>query len=267
MRDLVLISGVQAEPDDPRLKLLDPAAENVSGVFETLRTYDGRVFALSEHLDRLKHSAHALGCELPLSKAEIETIVHSAVRTFDDESVRCKIVATADDLIVHCTELTLDPSIMRNGVRVTLAQVERPLPAVKSLPYVLSLRANERARKNGFYEALLVNRFGHVTEGAYANVFWVKDDEVMTPDEQMLPGITRATVLKICKNERLPVRFALPLVGELKAADEVFLTKTTTGPVGVVEIDESTIGNGAIGPVTRKIMSAFAEWVRARCND
>ena len=136
------------------------------------------------------------------------------------------------------------------------------MPQAKVLPYHREVAAHETAVSDSFHEALLVDRRGFVREGAYSNIFWVEKGVLWTPGEGMLPGITRAAVLRIAKQLQLPVRFSLPTKKRLIGADEVFLTRSTAGVVPVVRIESHAIGSGKPGSVTVRLRMAYEKAVR-----
>lgn len=258
-KSLTWINGKPADPLDARLALLDPLRAKGRAVFETLRTYNGQAFEVPAHLARLAASAKLLGFRLPERCEDLAYQLSQAIQVCGTAPLRMKIVATPDDVLLHCTPLVLDTREF-HGIAAMFVRAERHTPRAKALPYDISARANARARKAGFQEALLVDRTGHVPEGAYSNLFWVKDGVLCTAKEHVLLGITRAVTLTLAKQLQLKIRLATPTKQELLDADEVFSTKTTTGPLPILRIGAQRIGNGKTGPVTRRIMKAFADY-------
>ncbi|HRH92923.1 MAG TPA: chorismate-binding protein [Candidatus Peribacteria bacterium] len=253
------INGVSADPLDPRLALLDPLRAKGKAVFETLRTYNGVPFESGAHGDRLQESARLLGFALPAHCLNLGRAVSVAAQVCGSGPLRIKVLATPSDVLVDCRPLVIDPKIYR-GVSAMFVKAERVTPLAKALPYEVCARANAAARKHGHEEALLLDSAGRVPEGAYSNVFWVSGGVLHTAGERVLLGITRAVVLKLAKRLKLKIRFAMPLKQDLLEADEVFITKTTTGPVPVTRIGRARIGSGKPGAVTRKILKAYADY-------
>lgn len=251
------IDGIQVESTPQQAKLFDPSSGESFGVFETLRTYGGRIFRPDQHLARLEHSAKLLSFTLPLPQEKIAEFLEESVReslnpaqTMD---LRLKCVATAEHILIQIIPLVVDPTIYE-GVSAVSFPMNRSEPEAKALPYKASFEAHEFAEKHGAYEAILVDEEGFITEGAYSNIFWVKGGEIYTREEGVLKGITRATILEL-----FPVQFQKITLEELKKADEIFLTKTTTGPVSVVRVDKTTIGSHKPGPQTQKVRASFRE--------
>ncbi len=215
------------------------------GVFETMRNYGREVFKLDEHLRRLERSAEIVGMSLPKSLDEIREMVLAL--TFDGPK-RIRVVATPDDVVIETYPIASESP---GGKSAICLEVERERPEAKAFPYDVSLDAHDEAERQGHYEALLVDRDGNVREGAYSNVFWVKDGQVFTTDRDILRGVTREVVMDL-----VDVEFGEITPDELKKVDEIFITKTTTGVSGITEIDGVKVGE--VGPVTKKLNLHFA---------
>jgi len=227
------------------------------GVFETMRTYGHDIFKLDEHLERLSRSAEIVYMELPKSLADIRSQIESEVSQYDGTfPVRIRVVATTDDVIVEIYPLKIDNDVFC-GVSATCMEVMRDHPEAKAFPYDKSTDAHDEATRLGHYEALLVDDRGYVREGAYSNLFWVKDGTIFTTDRQILRGVTRQVVIDL-----VSVSFAEVTPEDLYDADEVFITKTTTGVVPITQIDGHVIGGNQVGPVAEKLKLHFLEFER-----
>lgn len=237
----VWINGKVAKHRDPRLKALDPSNKKSNGVFETMRVQDGKIQNFSAHMKRLQRSPSPLP---PLPRGE--------------GNFRLKIVRTSRDVITELSPLVVDPAIYE-GVSVTVAKLERQKPEIKALPYHREWAAYQEALIQRFHESLLINRRGKITEGAISNLFFVRRGVLHTPHEDVLPGITRAHVLRLAKRLKIRVSFATPTLKELLSADEIFLTRSTVGIVPVVVIDQHIISKGMRGTITRKLMEYLVD--------
>lgn len=244
------IDGMQIELTPEQIELFNPANPETSGVFETLRTYGGKIFKMDQHLARLQNSADMLGFALPIPLETIGTFLKQSEQGATGE-LRIKCVATAEHVFIQATPLTIDPQIYQ-GVSAVSFRVMRALPQAKALPYNVSFEAHASAESQGAFEAILVDEEGFVTEGAYSNIFWVKNGTIFTRGEGVLEGITRVAVI-----EQNLVEFQKITLEELQKADEVFLTKTTTGPVPIIQVDEVRIGSGVPGPLTKAVREKF----------
>jgi D-alanine transaminase len=252
------------------------------GVYEVVRSYNGRLFRLDAHLERLAQSAAAIRLPLRYSRAQWRRLILRAygLSAFPEAKVYLQVtrgVAPRDHrfpkgvkptVVITVRKLdALPEAARRDGVRViTTPDLRWARCDVKSLNLLANVLAREEARAAGVFEAILV-RDGHVTEGSVSNVFAVINGAVTTSptDPSILPGITRAATLELIRREGIPLVERAISVAELRGADEVFLTGTTVEIVPVVAVDGAAVGKGAPGPVTQRLARAFAAMVRAEC--
>jgi para-aminobenzoate synthetase component 1 len=259
------IDGRPAASHDARLQNLDARNPQAHGVFETLRVDAGYVRFLHDHLRRLRQSVSFMQIKPPSNLRHIRTFIHRAARACPWESARLKVVCTGRHVLLRTEELILDAR-ESSGIAASVMPLMRRRPGVKALPYHREMAAHDKAVSHGFGEAFLWNSSGFIPEGAHSNVFWVERGELWTPGEGMLPGITRAVVLRLARRLRLSVHFDLPTPLRLRHADEVFLTRTTAGIVPVVRIDRRVIGNGKPGRITRLLQESFEKLLAVRCS-
>lgn len=226
------------------------------GAFEVIRVYEGRPFALEEHLRRLERSA--LNLRLPLDveavRADAHRLLAHAGAGPDHELLR--IVVTRGGKRLLLTEPLPDsPEQVRLG-SVTYSPT-RVLDGVKSLSYAANMLATRLAREHGYDEALLVTPHGRVLEAPTSSIFWVSDGEVFTPplDEHILASITRRVVLEESAASERPCP-----VDALLEADEAFLASTTREVQPIKAIDSHELQ--APGPVTSRLMSAVASRIQ-----
>ena len=223
------------------------------GIFEVVRVYDGRLFAFDEHLRRLEHSAANLRLPLDLEAVRADAnrlLAHAGVGP-DHEQLR--VVLTRGGRRLLLTEpLTPTPERVRLA-SITYAPT-RILDGVKSLSYAANMLASRLARERGFDEALLVTPHGRVLEAPTSSIFWVQDDELLTPplEDHILASITRAHVIEATGAQERACTLA-----DLEAADEAFLASTTREVQSVAAIDEKEFP--ATGPRTSAAAAAFRE--------
>ena len=249
------------------------------GVYEVIRSYDGRVFALDEHMARFKRSLH----EVDISGVDIADVRRRVERAFDEAGLEnAKIYfhitrGSADRN--HGTPADLTPNFFltvtklddlaankTSGISVsTFPDWRWKRCDIKSLNLLANVLARRDAGQKGCAEAILVNGAGEITEGASSAVFVVRAEqkELVTrplgPD--ILPSITRAVVLRIAKSAGLrPVKEVIT-AAEAAAADELFIAVTTQDIVPVAAFDGTTIGNGQPGEHTNKLSEAFRQYV------
>jgi branched-chain amino acid aminotransferase len=227
------------------------------GVFEVIRVYDGKPFALEQHFARLERSARNLRLPIDLEaiRADTHRVLAQAGAGPDHEALR--IILTRGGRRLLMTEpLHLLPD------RVRLATVTysptRILDGVKSLSYAANMLAGRIARERGFDEALLVTPHGRVLEAPTSSIFWVKGDELLTPplDDHILASITRALVIDVCGATEQPCTLE-----DLTAADEAFLASTIREVQPIAAIDEHEFS--ATSPASERIAAAVGERIRA----
>jgi branched-chain amino acid aminotransferase len=255
------------------------------GVFEGIRAYNGRVFKLDEHLDRLFRSARAILLEIPLTKKQLETAVLNTLRAnaLRDAYIRLVVTRGVGDLgldprkcknptvFIITDKITLYPAeFYENGLHVVTSSVKRNIaealnPTIKSLNYLNNVLAKVEAIRQNAPEAIMLNREGYVAECTGDNIFLVKQKTLITPPTSAgaLEGITRNVVMDIAeKTLKLKVKEELFTPYDVHIADEVFLTGTAAEVIPVRTVDAHTIGVGKPGPITLQLIKKFRELTR-----
>ena len=254
------------------------------GVFEGMRSYDGKVFRLAEHLDRLWNSAKVICLEIPMTKPDMAAAVDSTLRTngIRDGYVRLVVTRGAGTLgidpnrcshpevIIITDFISLYPKeFYDNGLQIITASTIRNHPAalnprIKSLNYLNNILAKIEGAQAGCIEALMLNHKGEVAECTGDNIFLVTRGKVMTPpiDAGILEGITRGAVIELAREAGLTV-LEIPLTRhDVYVADECFLTGSAAEVIPVVKVDARTIADGKPGPVTRDLTNRFRDLTR-----
>lgn len=287
MSTRVSINGVVQSRETAMVSVFDRGFLFGDSVFEVLRTYGGRLFAVDEHLARLSHSARRIGMSLavPVTQLRIEMDRALAAATEPDAYVRIMVTRGSG-------EIGLDPALARDPLRVIIVQALHPLPralyvdgvalitvvtsartgdttnasSAKTSNYLANILALNAARQAGAHEALLVTAEGTVLEGATSNIFVVAGNELQTPalDGAILAGVTRQHVLAAARSIGLEVREQRVAITDLWAADEVFITSSLRELVPVIRIDDHAIRDGKPGPIVRRIHAAFRFGTPAR---
>ena len=258
--DLASLDGRIAPALETTIPVVDEGFIRGDGVFEVIRVYEGRPFALGRHLDRMERSAANLRLGFEVPRAELEAEAHGLLEarggTAFDGCLRIVLTRGGRRLLV--TE-QLPPEVDRARLGfVTFAPV-RVLDGVKSLSYASNMLAGRLARERGFDEALLVTPHGRVLEAPTASVFWVgADGEVATPplEDHILASITRNAVLAVTDaEERVVTR------EELLECGEAFLASTTREVQPVARIEDAELH--APGERTRAAAAALREHIEA----
>jgi branched-chain amino acid aminotransferase len=283
MELLVYIDGKFVPESEAKISVFDHGFLYGDGVFEGIRAYDGRVFRLREHLDRLYDSAKAINLEIPLSKEEFERIILETLRRnkLRDAYIRPIVSRGVGDLGLDprkCKKPTvivitkpwgkLYGDLYSKGLKAVTVAVRRNSfdalpPNIKSLNYLNNVLAKIEANVKGGDEAIFLDRNGYISEGSGDNIFVVKRGRIMTPPTiNNLRGITRDVVIEIIN--RLGIPFFENNLGlyDLYTADEVFVTGTAAEVAPIVEIDGRVIGDGKPGKITKQIMEEFEKVTR-----
>jgi branched-chain amino acid aminotransferase len=274
----VHIDGRVCLAEEAKISVFDRGFLYGDSVYETIASYRGRLFATAEHLARLERSAQRIGMRSPPRDAMERAIADTVAAAGNAES-RVRIMLTrgvgrldldpaaAGDtqLVVIVWPLSAPTAEMyARGVAVAVVSVARNDPraidpAVKSGNYLNNVLALGEARRAGAYEAILCAADGTVAEGASSNVFAVVAGVVRTPPVEVgiLDGITRGKVLGLCRGHGVPLAEVRITPGELRAADEAFITSATRGVLPVTRIDGQPVGAGVPGPVTRRLIELY----------
>ncbi|MBS7607118.1 branched-chain-amino-acid transaminase [Candidatus Bathyarchaeota archaeon] len=282
---LVYIDGKYYPKDEAKISVFDHGFLYGDGVFEGIRAYNGVVFKLKEHIDRLYNSAHAIMLDIPLTKDEMIEAVLETLRknNLRDAYIRLVVTRGIGDLgldprkcskpsvvIIAVPMLSLyDEEKRKKGISMIVSWIRRdPVDAtsheIKSLNYLNSILAKIEANNVGADEALILDINGYICEATGENIFIVKDGKLYTPPRSSgaLPGITASVIKKIAVKLGYKVIERNLTVAELYSADEAFLTGTGAEIMPIREVNKRRIGEGRIGPITEKILEEFMKIVR-----
>jgi branched-chain amino acid aminotransferase len=280
----VYINGRFYDQHDARISVYDHGLLYGDGVFEGMRAYNGRVFRMQQHLDRLWESAQAIWLRIPQTKDQIAAAIEETLRLNALRDAYIRLVVTrgagtlgldpnrcADPQVIIITDhITLYPQeFYDRGLEIVTAATIRNHPAalsprIKSLNYLNNILAKIEGLKAGCIEALMLNTAGQVTECTGDNVFIVRRGELFTPplDAGILAGVTRQAVMELAQQAGIAVH-EMPLTRhDLYVADECFLTGTAAEVIAVVKIDNRVIGSGTPGPITRDLTERFHRLAR-----
>lgn len=209
-------------------------------VYEALRVLDKHVVHLSDHTKRLENSASFISLPLPEVNWEEEINKLIDVDDITDATMRILVVGTKEPLwfITWSTLLTYPDSYYKEGVAVTTYNGERFLPQCKTGNLLLNFLSREDASRKNAFEALLVNREGRILEGSRSNFYIIKDNVLKTaPDELVLDGVTRISVIRAARKLGYEVDYTAPKVEEIWSSDSVFISSTSMGAMPVSSVD------------------------------
>ncbi len=280
----VYIGGKLYDKADAKISVYDHGLLYGDGVFEGIRSYDGKVFRLREHLDRLYDGAKHIHLEIPLSKEAFAEAIHSTLKVnhLKDAYIRAVVTRgagtlgldprkTSDPQVIIITDsiALYPPELYDSGLEIVTAATIRNHPnamnpRVKSLNYLNSILAKIEGIQAGVQEVLMLNHKGEVAECSGDNIFLAKRERLKTPptDAGILEGITRNAVIELALEAKIEVH-QVPLTRhDVYSADEVFLTGTAAEIIAVVKCDGRTIGAGKPGPITKQLRERFHKHVR-----
>jgi len=277
----VYLNGKFVDQSKATVSVFDHGLLYGDGVFEGIRSYDGLIFKLREHIHRLFESAHTIMLTIPMSREELIKVVKESLRvnTLHNAYVRLVVTRGEGDLgldprkcaqptvFVIADKIELYPKkLYEQGLELITVATQRNVPEalnpqIKSLNYLNNILAKIEAITAGYEEAIMLSPSGYVTECTGENIFIAKDKRLLTPPPYIgvLRGITRQTVMDLGTRQRLEVREELLTRHDLFNADEVFLTGTAAEIIPVVKIDGRVIGTGKPGPVTKKLQQGFRQ--------
>jgi branched-chain amino acid aminotransferase len=280
-KDLIVnINGDLVHRDKAGVSPFDSAVQGGDAVWEGLRLYNGRIFKLHEHLDRLEKSARALSfSEIPAREKFIEEIARTLTANKMRDGVHIRLTLTRGLKITSGMDPRLNqsgptliilaehkaPVYTKTGLTLVTSKIRRPSPEVLDAKIhhanlLNSILAKIEANNAGANDALMLDTNGFVAETNATNVFIVRKGDLATSRAVACPeGITRATVMEICAAEKIRCIEADLSPVDVYGADEVFCTGTMGELAGVVKIDNRQIGDGKIGPMTNRLSELYAE--------
>jgi branched-chain amino acid aminotransferase len=280
----VYINGKLYDKNDAKISVYDHGLLYGDGVFEGIRVYNGKVFRLKEHVDRLYESSLSIWLEIPMSREQMTEAVNHTVKLNNKKDGYIRLVITRGagslgldprkttdpQVIIIVDDIALyPPELYEHGLEIITAATIRNHPnavnpRIKSLNYLNNILAKIEGIRAGCVEALMLNHKGEVSECTGDNIFLVKRGVLQTPtvDAGILEGVTRNAVIELARAANIPVRETALLRHDVYIADECFLSGTAAEVIPVVKCDDRVIGSGKPGPVTRMLRERFHELAR-----
>jgi len=275
----IYLNGKWVDASEAKVSIYDHGLLYGDGVFEGIRSYDGLVFKLKEHIDRLYESAHTILLKIPMTKKEMIRAVVETLRINRLNAAYIRLVVTrgVGDLgldprkcekptvFIIADKIVLYPQrIYQEGMEIVTVPTPRNLPEalnpqIKSLNYLNNILAKIEAINAGVEEALMLSAHGYVAECTGENIFIVRRGSLVTPPPYagILKGITRACVMELASKSRIPVSEDMLTRHDLYNAQECFLTGTAAEIAPIVRIDGRVIGDGKPGKLTLRLMRDF----------
>ncbi|MDN7229288.1 branched-chain-amino-acid transaminase [Planococcus sp. N064] len=281
---LIYLNGEFVRKEDAKVSIYDHGFLYGDGVFEGIRSYNGNVFRLEEHLERLYDSAKSVMLEIPHTFEEMTKLVVETLRRNELKDAYIRLIVSRGvgnlgidpltcsrpSVIVIAEALSLFPkSLYDNGIEIVSVATRRNRsdvlsPKVKSLNYMNNILVKIEANLAGVSEALMLNDQGYVAEGSADNIFIVRKNKILTPPGYVgaLEGITRNAIMEVAAQKGYEVQEGVFTRHDVYVADEVFLTGTAAEVIAVIKVDGRVIGDGKPGPVTNDLLASFRELVQ-----
>ena len=281
MAATVMVNGRIGSEQDAVIPVFDHGFLYGEGVYETMRTYNGRPFLYDRHMRRLRRSADMIALQVPFSDEALAARIQETMRAahLDGAEAYIRVLltrgvgdltydlrATPNPSVVIIVKPQVDPppEAYEQGVPVVIVSIVRNHPAsvnpmIKSNNLMNSALAMQEAYRSGGFEGVMRNYRGELSECTTSNLFVVKGGAALTPplESGLLPGITREFVFDLGRETGIPVREQVLRDEDLFGADEAFLTSTTREAVPITSVDGRPIGSGRPGPVTKALLDAF----------
>lgn len=278
----IYIDGDYFDEKDAKISVFDHGLLYGDGIFEGIRIYNGMIFKLGEHIDRLFKSARAICLEMPLTKKDLEKAISETVELNSRTEGYIRVVITRGkgnlginpitcvkpSVIIIVDDIQLYPKeYYSKGIKIMTSSIRRIsndslAPQIKSLNYLNNILAKIEASNAGCLEAVMLNREGFVAECTVDNLFIVKNNILQTPvsGSGALGGITKDFVIELADIIGLKVEECFLTQYDLYSSDECFFTGTGAEIMPVIRIDGRTIGTGVPGPVTRRLVASYNDY-------
>jgi len=266
------INGQIVNASDASLKVNDLAILRGYGIFDYFLVREGLPMFVDDYMNRFFNSARLMLLEMAIMQSELKDQIHALIAANNMSNTGMRLVLTggyADDgytpispnLLILQHPMPAIPST-DEGVKILLHGYQRELPEAKTINYLTGIRMLGEMKEKGAVE-ILYHDYGTIREAVRSNFFLVtQDDKVVTPNEQILWGITRKNVLTVA-NQHFEVEERKINVQELRFAKEAFITSTIKGVLPVVQVGEQIIGDGKVGEVSRKLAQLLEEYAKA----
>ncbi|GAA4705293.1 branched-chain-amino-acid transaminase [Brevibacillus fulvus] len=280
---LIYLNGEFVCKENAKISVYDHGFLYGDGIFEGIRAYNGNIFRLEEHIERLYESALSILLQIPHTPAEMCQLVVETVRRNNLRDAYIRLVVSrgtgnlgldprscpTPSVIIIAEQLSLFPrELYETGLRIITVPTRRNTPdalnpKIKSLNYLNNILVRMEAAQAGVSEALMLNREGYVAEGSGDNVFLVKKGILYTPPAYIgaLQGITRQVIIEIAQQLGYVVKEEPFTRHDVYVADEVFLTGTAAEVISVIEVDGRRIKDGKPGQVTGQLLQEFRQRV------
>lgn len=274
MKDYCFLNGEVIDKKEAKVSIFDIGLLRGLGVYEAMPVFSSKILRFSDHWQRFADSAHFLNLNIPVTEEKAEKVILGLLEKNGQTNKRAnvKFILTGGPMtggldydfntptfcIFTEDHEPLGKVVYENGAKLITYNYRRDLPQIKTVNYATAVNLQNWRRDEGAVEILYIHE-GEVSECSTSNVFIVNGGVLVTPAEGVLSGITRKIVLEIAKSSGLQVEERAVSEKEMLEADEVFITSSFKDIVPITKIDDATISDGQVGPVTRSLMEEFSK--------
>jgi branched-chain amino acid aminotransferase len=284
MAEKVFLNDNLVDIDKACISVTDSGFLYGAGLFETMRSCNGVVFALAEHLDRLFISADSLSINSPYDREYVTEAIYKVLRANKLTDARLRLTLTngpmaeseqqrKPTLLITATKFrSYPPEYYKKGVMVVLCRFRQNPDGLtcghKTTSYFPRIIALNQAHQKRAAEALWFTVDNRLAEGCISNVFLVKDSTLYTPpiETPVLPGIARKTVCQITLKDSIELVEKDLTIDDVLAADEIFMTNVIMQVMPIIKVEKHTVGDGKVGQMTKKLQKDFEEFIKNECE-
>ncbi|MGB2865243.1 MAG: aminotransferase class IV [Sedimentisphaerales bacterium] len=284
MTEQVFLNDKLVDSDKACISVSDSGFLYGAGLFETMRSHNGVVFALTDHLDRLFASADVLSINNPYDREYITEAINNVLRANKLTDARLRLTLTNGPmseseeqrkstlLITAAKFRSYPPEYYKKGVLVVLCPFKQnpidPASGRKTTSYFSRMIALNMAHQKRAAEAIWFTVDNRLAEGCISNVFLVKDSKLYTPpiNTPVLPGVARKTVCLLALQNSIKLTEKDLSIDDLLGADEIFLTNVIMQVMPIMKVENHTVGDGRVGDVTKKLQTSFDQLVKSECG-
>ncbi len=277
LKKYIYVNGKIMLANKPAILVNDIGFLRGYGVFDFMRTYNGKIFHYSDHYRRFTNSAKLLGLKVKIKEKDLKKVIYQLIKKNNLTDASIRLVLTGGPAIdgINFNPQTptmvilieglydLPAKLFQMGAKLITFDYARLIPEAKNLNYIWAVKLQKEKRRQGATEILYLNG-GEVLECSTSNFFIIKNNKLITPKRGVLSGITRQVALELTKKflpklkiEKRPIK-----VGELKTADEAFITATNKNILPIIKIDDLKVGNSRPGVITKKLMKLFEDYTK-----
>ncbi len=287
MKEIVYLNGSLVPRSEARISIDDHGFLYGYGLFETMRTYDGKYFLLDRHIKRLMNYAEVIGLEQKLKSINLDKACRDTLKVNGIKEARVRITVTNGTvtalpwvdsggkptvLVTTRPYTPFSKAKYSDGFKVGIASVRRMkqsvFSAIKSISYLLNVVARMEAAEKGWDETILLNDEGYIAEGGGSNIFFVREGRLITPalNSGIIPGVTREVTIELASSLSISVSEGPVGIGVIKKCDEIFMTNAMIEIMPVTKVCDNegntvTISGGKAGEITLKLMEAYSKRV------